>query len=266
MAQATSTADSNAGAVEWGRSARVSNLWRDAFRRYYQNRLAAAAAIFIILLALAAIFGPMLLPYTYKGQDYSAINQSSSSAHFFGTDYLGRDMLVRLLFGARISLSVGVIVQLVIVLIGVPFGLAAGFYGGIIDTILMRMVDVLYAMPSLLFVIIIMTFLRGVLGAPGSNAFLKDVASLNAQLGGLLGVFIGLGLISWLTVARIVRAQTLSIKHREFVEAARGSGASDRRLMFRHILPNSLAPIIVAVTLGIPQAILYEAGDRKSVV
>jgi len=260
MAQATTTADTNAGAVEWGRSVRVSNLWRDAFRRYCQNRLAAAAAIFIVLLALAAIFGPMLLPYSYAHQDYSAINQSSSGSHLFGTDYLGRDMLVRLLFGARISLSVGLIVQFVIVLIGVPFGLAAGFYGGIIDTILMRLVDILYAMPSLLFVIIIMTFLRGILGTPGGNSILKEIATLNAQLGGLLGVFIGLGLISWLTVARIVRAQTLSLKRREFVEAARGSGASNRRLMFRHILPNSLAPIIVAVTLGIPQAILYEAG------
>jgi oligopeptide transport system permease protein len=260
MAQATSAIESDAAPIKWGRTARESNLWRDAFRRFRQNRLAAASAVFIVFLALAAIFGPMISPFSYQHQDYSAINRSTSGSHPLGTDYLGRDMLVRLLFGARISLSVGLVVQFVIVLIGVPFGLAAGFYGGIIDTILMRMVDILYAMPSLLFVIIIMTFLNGVLGQQGGSGFVHTVATLNAQMGGLLGVFIGLGLISWLTVARIVRAQTLSLKRREFVEAARGSGASNKRIMFRHVLPNSLAPIIVAVTLGIPQAILYEAG------
>ena len=260
MAQVTSTVESNAMPVRWGRSARESNLWLDAFRRFRQNRLAVASAVFILLLALAAIIGPMVAPYSYAHQDYGAINQSTSGSHPFGTDYLGRDMMVRLMFGARISLSVGFVVQFVIVLIGVPFGLIAGYYGGLSDTILMRLVDILYAMPSLLFVIIIMTFLRGVLGQPGGNGFVRAIASLNGQLGGLLGVFIGLGLISWLTVARIVRAQTLSLKRREFVEAARGSGASNNRIMFRHVLPNSLAPIIVAVTLGIPQAILYEAG------
>ena len=165
-----------------------------------------------------------------------------------------------MIFGARISLSVGIVVQIVIVLIGVPVGLAAGFYGGKIDTALMRVVDIMYAMPSLLFVIIIMTFLSGQLSQPGGRSHEDAIADLNTKLGGLLGVFIGLGLISWLTVSRIVRAQTLSLKQKEFVEAARGSGASNSRIMFRHVLPNTLAPIIVAVTLGIPRAILYEAG------
>lgn len=257
--QSTTSISTEAVEGGWGRTARQSNLWLDAFRRFRGNRLAAASAVFIIILALFAIFAPILSPYSYWNQDYSVINQSPTLSHPLGTDQLGRDMFSRLVFGARISLSVGIIVQLVIVLIGVPIGLAAGFYGGKIDTALMRLVDVLYAMPSLLFVIIIMTFLRGVLDQPGGG-FIKSVAELNTKLGGLLGVFIGLGLISWLTVSRIVRAQTLSLKQKEFVEAARGSGASNRRIMFRHVLPNTLAPIIVAVTLGIPRAILYEAG------
>ncbi len=258
MDQAT-TVKAEAAGQNWERATHKSNLWLDAFRRFRRNRLAAASAVFIIVLALFAIFAPMLMPYSYWFQNYSAINVSPSLSHPLGTDQLGRDMFSRLVFGARISLSVGIVVQIVIVLIGVPVGLAAGFYGGVIDTVLMRVVDVMYAMPSLLFVIIIMTFLRGVLGQPGGG-FMKSVADLNSQLGGLLGVFIGLGMISWLTVSRIVRAQALSLKQKEFVEAARGSGASNRRIMFRHVLPNSLAPIIVAVTLGIPRAILYEAG------
>jgi oligopeptide transport system permease protein len=259
MEQASTTTTSDVQERGWERRALKSSLWLDAFRRFKQNRLAAAAAIFIILLALFAIFAPIVSPYTYWDQNYSAINQSPSLSHPLGTDQLGRDLMSRLLYGARISLSVGIVVQVVIVLIGVPVGLAAGFYGGKIDTVLMRLVDVLYAMPSLLFVIIIMTFLRGVLDQPGGGV-IKSVAEVNTRLGGLLGVFIGLGLISWLTVSRIVRAQTLSLKQKEFVEAARGSGASNSRIMFRHVLPNSLAPIIVAVTLGIPRAILYEAG------
>ncbi len=259
MEHASTTAATEIQDRGWERSARQSSLWFDAFRRFKRNRLAAASAIFIITLAVLAIFAPIVSPYSYSDQNYGAINKSPSLSHPLGTDQLGRDMLSRLLFGARISLSVGIVVQIVIVVIGVPVGLAAGFYGGKTDTALMRLVDVMYAMPSLLFVIIIMTFLRGVLDQPGGG-FMQGVAELNSKLGGLLGVFIGLGLISWLTVARIVRAQTLSLKQKEFVEAAHGSGASNRRIMFRHVLPNTLAPIIVTVTLGIPRAILYEAG------
>ena len=259
MDQASTSVTTNIVHGNWDRSARKSSLWRDAFRRFAQNRIAAAAAVFIILLGLSSIFAPMISPYSYSEQNYGSINVSPSLSHPLGTDQLGRDMFSRLVFGARISLSVGIVVQIVIVLIGVPIGLAAGFYGGKIDTALMRVVDIMYAMPSLLFVIIIMTFLRGQLDQPGGG-FMSAIADLNSKLGGLLGVFIGLGLISWLTVSRIVRAQTLSLKQKEFVEAARGSGASNARIMFRHVLPNTLAPIIVAVTLGIPRAILYEAG------
>jgi oligopeptide transport system permease protein len=247
------------GAAALHTQQRVESLWSDAFRRLRRNRLAFSSGIFIIVLALAAILVPIFSSTTYAEQNYDVVQQGPSAAHLMGTDQLGRDILVRLIFGARISLTVGVVVQLVILLIGVPAGLMAGFFGGKTDTLIMRIVDVLYAMPSLLFVIIIMTFLRGQLSQQ-HHGVLRSVASFDTRLGGLFGVYIGLGLISWLTVARIVRAQTLSLKRKEFVESARSLGATNRQLMFRHLLPNTIAPIVVAATLGIPGAILYEAG------
>ncbi len=235
------------------------NLWRHAFRRLRRNRFATISLVFIVFLLFAAVLFPTVAPYSYSKQNYDAVTESPTLAHPMGTDQLGRDILVRLVFGARISLAVGVIVQVVILLIGVPAGLAAGFYGGKIDTVIMRTVDVLYSMPSLLVVIITMTFLRAVL-ATKHGGLLNAIEGVDKLTGGLMGVFIGLGLISWLTVARIVRAQTMSLKQNEFVEAARSLGSSNRGLMFRHMLPNTLAPIVVAATLGIPRAILYEAG------
>jgi ABC-type dipeptide/oligopeptide/nickel transport system permease subunit len=200
----------------------------------------------------------MLLPYNYAEQDHSAITQGPSRSHLMGTDQLGRDVLTRLVFGTRVSLTVGFVVEIVILAIGVPLGAIAGYFGKWPDVVIMRVVDVLYAMPNLLFVIVIMTFLRGQL-EEGGGVF-AGISSLDAKMGGLVGVYIGLGLISWLTVARIVRAGAMSLKEREFVEAARSAGAGHRRILTRHILPNTLAPIVVASTLGIPGAILYEAG------
>lgn len=240
-------------------SHKVEGFWGSALRRLRRNHLATAGAIFILVLALAALFVPAIYPHHYAHQDYSAVTQGPTWDHPMGTDHLGRDILSRLIFGARISLTVGIVVQAVILLIGVPAGLAAGYFGGKIDTLLMRLVDILYALPGLLFVIIIMTFLRGTLGSdPGG--FWGAVASIDRKTGGLIGVYIGLGLIGWLTVSRIVRANTMSLKKREFSEAAFGMGASTGRIMFRHLLPNTVAPIVVAATLGIPAAILSEAG------
>jgi oligopeptide transport system permease protein len=195
----------------------------------------------------------------YADQDYTVVKQGPSWSHPMGTDQLGRDILVRLVFGARISLTVGVVVQLVITVVGVPIGMIAGYAGGKTDTAIMRLVDVLYALPSLLFVIIIMTYLRGTFDSKPGGIW-GFIARLDGRTGGLVGVYVGLGLISWLTVARIVRANTMSLKEKEFIESARGLGAGHRRIMFRHILPNTVAPIVVATTLGIPSAILSEAG------
>jgi oligopeptide transport system permease protein len=240
-------------------SIKTEGLWASAFRRLTRNRLALASGIFIIALALAAIFLPMVWPYTYSQQDYSAVTEPPSWDHLMGTDHLGRDIFIRLIYGARISLTVGIVVQMVILAIGVPAGLSAGYFGGKVDTVIMRTVDVLYALPSLLFVIIIMTFLRGTFGSDPSG-FWYGISWVDTRTGGLIGVFFGLGLISWLTVARIVRANTMSLKQKEFTEAARGLGATGGRIMFRHLLPNTVAVIVVAATLGIPSAILAEAG------
>lgn len=234
-------------------------FWTSAFHRMRRNKLAMAAALFLIALSLIAIFVPMFYRYTYAQQDYSAVTQGPTWAHPMGTDQLGRDIMIRLIFGARISLTVGIVVQTVIMLIGVPAGLLAGYFGGKTDTAIMRTVDVLYAIPSLLFVIIIMTFLRGTFSGEPTGIW-SGVARLDERTGGLVGVYIGLGIIGWLTVCRIVRANTLSLKNREFAEAARALGATDGRIMFRHLLPNTIAPIVVAATLGIPLAILAEAG------
>jgi oligopeptide transport system permease protein len=240
-------------------SIKTEGLWASAFRRLTRNRLALASGIFIIALALAAIFLPMVWPYTYSQQDYSAVTEPPSWDHLMGTDHLGRDIFIRLVYGARISLTVGIVVQMVILAIGVPAGLSAGYFGGKVDTVVMRTVDVLYALPSLLFVIIIMTFLRGTFGNDPTGIW-YGISWVDTRTGGLIGVFFGLGLISWLTVARIVRANTMSLKQKEFTEAARGLGATGGRIMFRHLLPNTVAVIVVAATLGIPSAILAEAG------
>jgi ABC-type dipeptide/oligopeptide/nickel transport system permease subunit len=235
------------------------SLWWDAFARLRRNKLAFVSALFIVGIALAAILLPSLLPYNYAEQHYDAVYKSPSWSHPMGTDQLGRDVLARLVFGARISLTVGFVVQIVILIVGVPIGLIAGYTGGRTDTLLMRAVDILYALPNLLFVIIIMTYLRGTLKSEPGGLW-HSVTWLDGKTGGLVGVYIGLALISWLTIARIVRANTMSLKEKEFIEAAIGLGAGHRRLMFRHLLPNTLAPIVVAATLGIPSAILSEAG------
>lgn len=257
MSATTLTAEQMPTIAEAGR--KTEGFWGSAFRRLLQNRLATAGAIFILVLAISSLVVPSIYPHHYAHQDYGAVTQGPSWNHPMGTDHLGRDILSRLIFGARISLTVGIVVQAVILLIGVPAGLAAGYFGGKLDTLLMRTVDILYALPGLLFVIIIMTFLRGTLGSdPGG--FWGGIAWFDRKTGGLIGVYIGLGLIGWLTVSRIVRANTMSLKKREFAEAAHGMGATRGRIMFRHLLPNTIAPIVVATTLGIPSAILSEAG------
>jgi oligopeptide transport system permease protein len=241
------------------RARKIEGPWRGAFSRLRKNKLAVVSGIFIIVIALMAIILPEVMTTKYSDQNYDVVTQGPSWNHIMGTDDLGRDIFVRLVYGARISLTVGLVVQAVIIIIGVPLGLLAGYAGGKIDTLIMRTVDVLYAMPNLLFVILIMTFLRGTFGAdPGG--FTGGLAWIDGKTGGLFGVYIGLGLISWLTVARVVRAQAMSLKEKEFVEAARGLGASHRQIMFRHLLPNTMATVVVATTLGIPGAILYEAG------
>jgi ABC-type dipeptide/oligopeptide/nickel transport system permease subunit len=239
--------------------AKTAGLWQEAFRRLLRSRLATVSAILLVVLALIAIFAPFVAPYDYTAQDYSALTEPPSRDHWLGTDDLGRDILSRLIYGARISLAVGLVVQAVILLIGVPAGLIAAQFGGKVDMAIMRTVDALYSIPSLLFVIVIMTFLRATL-ATAHSGFTQALATLDTQSGGLIGIFIGLGLINWMPAARLVRAQASSLKEKEFVEAARGIGATDGRIMAQHLLPNVVPIIVVTATIGIPQAIIYEAG------
>ncbi len=236
-----------------------NSLYRDAWARFRRNKAAVAGLIFIILLFIVAIAAPLIAPYSYDEQNIRAVTKGPSMAYPLGTDAVGRDILSRIIYGARVSLLVGIVVQLIILLIGVPVGLTAGYFGGKIDTILMRIVDVLYAKPNLLFIIIVMTFLRAKFQTT-TGGFLLPLKLFNNATGGLLGVFIGLGLVSWLTVSRLVRGQTLSLKKKEFIEAAHCLGATNTRIITRHLFPNTLAVIIVAATLGIPSAILTEAG------
>ncbi len=232
-------------------------LWRDAWRRLRRNRAAVAGLAFVAVVVLGAVLADALAPYPFWQQDLAAVRQPPSALHWLGTDELGRDILSRLLYGARISLAVGFVVQGLILLVGVPIGALAGYFGGWLDTLLMRAVDVLYSIPDLLLVIVVMSTVRAALATGGGT--IGTFAAVDAAFGGLLGVFMALALTSWLTVARLVRGQVLSLKQREFVDAVRALGAGHGRILRLHLLPNTLAPIIVAATFGIPSAILLEA-------
>ena len=234
------------------RERRSAGLWSDAWGRLRKNRLAILGLFMVLLLLFLGIFGPFIAPWPYAYQDLKAVVAGGggplppgSPGHLLGTDQLGRDLLSRLLDGARISVSVAIVVQLVILLIGVPIGAIAGWFSGRLDNFLMRFTDIIYAFPDLLFIIILSVVFR-------ETAF-------GRTFDGLLMIFVAIGLTSWVTVARLVRGQLLSLKETEFVEAARAIGVQDRKIITKHLLPNGVGPIIVAVTLGIPGAILAEA-------
>jgi oligopeptide transport system permease protein len=238
--------------VRSARPGASAGLWTDAFGRLRKNRLAILGLILVMLLLFVGIFGPMIAPWPYQHQDLKAVFAGGGGplppgtpGHPLGTDQLGRDLLSRLLDGARISVSVAFVVQLVILTIGVPIGALAGWFGGRLDNLLMRFTDVIYAFPDLLFIILL------------SVAFRETF--FGQALDGLFLVFVAIGITSWVTVARLVRGQLLALKETEFVEAARAIGVSDRKIVTRHLLPNGIGPILVAVTLGIPSAILAEA-------
>lgn len=236
------------------------SMTQDAWRRFVRNKASLSGLVFIGIVVLAAIAAPIVAPYNFATQDVTATTQGiGSPGHLLGTDRLGRDILSRIIYGTRISLTVGLVIPIMIVLIGVPVGLVAGYKGGWVDSLLMRIVDVLYAIPSLLFIIIFMTYLKAQF-LHINGGWLLPLKNFDAATGGTLGVFIGLSIFSWLTVSRLVRGQVLSLKRKEFVEAAHCMGASSGRIILRHLLPNTLAVVIVAATLGIPAAILGEAG------
>jgi oligopeptide transport system permease protein len=251
------------------------SLWQDAMRRLVRNRAAVVGGIMIIILIGSAIFAEQLAIKSFEEQVLEDQNKvpewmltvfptmkgyaQISEDYPLGADYVGRDLYSRILYGGRVSLSVAFIGPLISLVVGVIYGSISGYFGGRVDNVMMRIVDVLYAFPSLLFIILLMAFFRSTLTEipPGTPAYY--LSELDHQLGGMLFIFIGIGLTAWETMARLTRGQVLSIREKEFVEAAHTIGAGHGRIMFKHILPNILGPLIVNETLAIPGYIATEA-------
>jgi ABC-type dipeptide/oligopeptide/nickel transport system permease subunit len=214
-----------------------ASLWSDAWRRLRRNRLALVSAIYLALLVGVALFALVHTPYSYREVGVARPYSGPSAANWFGADILGRDVLSRLMVGAQISLIVGVGTQVLILAVGVPIGLLAGYYRGWLDTIVSFVINVFYGIPDLLVAMILLLLL----GPSLNNIIIAIVAT------------------RWMDMTRLVRGQTLALREREFIEAARSSGAKPAKILFGHILPNSLGPIIVQATFGVPAAILFEA-------
>lgn len=214
-----------------------SSLWSDAIRRLFTNKAAVAGAVVLVVLIVLAVLAPWIAPYPYAYQNLDLGASPPSSAHLLGTDVLGRDLLSRILYGARISLLVGFIATTVALVIGVSWGIIAGYSGGKVDSVMMRIVDILYGLPFIIFIILLMVIF-------GRNLWL---------------LFLAIGAVEWLTMARIVRAQVLSLKNQEFVLAAQAMGVSNFAMFKRHLLPNILGPVAVYATLTIPQVMLLES-------
>ena len=216
------------------------SLWQSARHRLLRNRAAMGGLIMLTIIALLATFGPMLSPHEFDDVFWDMpFSAPPDFAHsfYFGTDANGRDLFVRTLYGARVSLMVGILASLVSLVIGVLYGATAGFLGGAVDNVMMRIVDIMYSLPFMFFVILLTVFF-------GRNIFL---------------IFVAIGAVEWLDMARIVRGQTMTLKHREFIEAAHAFGVSGPSIIRRHIIPNILGPVMVFVTLTVPKVILLES-------
>jgi oligopeptide transport system permease protein len=213
------------------------SLWADAWRRLLRNRAAVVSAILLALIAIASFGATWFSPYPIDDVDWENISTAPSAVHWFGTDENGRDLFTRVLYGGQVSLMVGIVATLVSLVIGVAWGAVAGFIGGRVDGLMMRTVDILYSLPYMFFVILLVVFF-------GRNILL---------------IFIALGAVQWLDMARIVRGQTLSLKRKEFIEAAHASGVSAFNIVRRHIIPNTLGPVVIYITLTVPSVILTES-------
>ena len=223
-----------AAAAVQGRS-----LWQDARRRLFRNKAAVISMVLLAIIAGMAAAAPWLSPHAYDAVYWERIAAPPdfANAHWFGTDGNGRDLFVRTLYGARVSLMVGLLATAVSLLIGVTWGAVAGYFGGRVDNLMMRFVDIMYSLPFMFFVILLMVVF-------GRHIFL---------------IFVAIGAVEWLTMSRIVRGQTLAVKCKEFIEAARAAGVRNRKIITRHVIPNVLGPVVVYVTLTVPQVILIES-------
>jgi oligopeptide transport system permease protein len=258
---------------------RGQSLWRDAWKRLRRNRLALIGAVIILLNILMAIFAAQLAPNGYDDQVLTDNNAAPrwitqlfpnmkpvedggyvtiSDKYPLGADNLGRDLLSRIIYGSRVSLTVAFVGPLMSIIVGMLVGMSAGYFGGTIDNLLMRLVDIMYAFPTFLFVILLMAFFRTTFSG-GQEGLAAAIGDLDKNSGGMLFIFVGIGLTSWMQMARLVRGQVLSAREKEYVEAAHAIGTTTPAIMFRHILPNILGPLIVAETLTIPTYISFEA-------
>lgn len=214
-----------------------ASLWQDAWQRLRKNRMAVAGGIVLVLFMVVALLTPWLAPYAYEAQNLDLGASPPSGDHWLGTDVFGRDVLTQIMYGGRVSLAVGFIATAVALLIGVTWGAIAGYAGGRVDAVMMRMVDILYALPFMIFIVLLMVVF-------GRNVLL---------------LFLAIGAVEWLTMARIMRSQVQSLRQQEFVEAAISLGLSPAAIIRRHVIPNALGPIIVYTTLTIPSVMLLEA-------
>jgi oligopeptide transport system permease protein len=234
--------------------------WEDALRQLARNRAALVGLVIILTLALLAIAAPLVAPYHFAEDHLEDNYASPGSQYVLGADFLGRDLLSRLIYGARVSLTVGVVGATMATLIGVIWGAVAGYRGGLVGSLMMRFVDLMYGFPTLLLIILIMVYFRASAESPGGAGFIREgLRSLDSAVGGTLFIFIGIAITSWMTMARLVRGMVLSLKESDYVMAARATGASGLGIIWRHLTPNFLGPVIVAETLNIPTYILYEA-------
>ena len=231
--------DKNENLIKKALSIKGTSLLSDAFKRLIRNKASLSGLVILTVITLLSIFGPYFLKFDFYETDWNSIYlpPDFESGHYFGTDGNGRDLLVRILYGGRLSLTIGIIATLVSVLIGVTYGTISGFFGGKLDITMMRIVEILYAMPYLIFVIILMVIF-------GRNIYL---------------LFLAIGAVEWLTMARIVRGQTISIKEKEFIEASRSLGQSSAFIILKHIIPNLAGTIIVYITLMVPSVIILES-------
>lgn len=225
------------GAIDLEQIEAGTSLWQDAWHRLRKNRLALASFWVLVFMVVFCFVGPLVTPQDYRSNDLENTLQTPGPGHLFGTDDLGRDQLTRVMVGGRVSLGVGIIATTVSLLIGVTYGATAAYVGGKVDSAMMRLVDVLYALPFTIFVILLMTI------------FERSIVLL----------FVVIGAVEWLTMARIVRGQVLSLKQQEFVEAAVSLGYSTRRIILRHIIPNVLGVVAVYATLTVPAVMLLES-------
>jgi len=255
--------------------------WVDAGRRLIRHRAALLGLAVILVFVLVAIFAPHLTQYTYEKQNYTAINTAPDwvidlfpkmtpvgedkgyvrvdNDYLLGTDALGRDLWTRIIFGARISLAVAFIGPLTSLVVGTIYGMVSGYIGGRTDNILMRLVDVMYAFPTLLLIILMMVFFRSSFTQSEVGSLAYRLNKIDSAFGGMLFIFIGIGITSWMDTARLARGQVLSLREKEFIEAARSIGVRDTAIIFRHVLPNIMGPVIVRESLAIPRYISYEA-------